>query len=216
MIDVVSTLAIILMVLLINEHLWRKKIIRGEAARKFIHILTGVFVAFWPLYLSWAQIKFLALGAVLFFLAARYTRVFHGIYEVKRRSWGDLIGPGTIVVLAWLEPSVWVFTAAVLHIALADGFAAVIGAKYGRTRLHKIFGNTKSLVGTLTFWLISFAILFAGANFSDIGLTGLTLPLLLWLSAGAAYVENIAPYGFDNFLVPMLIYVVLEPLQAIS
>lgn len=215
MTDVLLTLGVIFLILLLNEYLWRTKILRGEAARKFLHILTGAYVAFWPLYLSWVEIQILALGAILFFMLARFTKFLSSIYAVKRRSWGDLAGPATILILAMLEPSIWVFTAAVLHIAVADGFAALIGNKYGHAKLHRIFGNKKSLIGSLTFWGVSFTILFAGANISDIGLAGLTVPMLIWLSAGAAYLENITPYGFDNLIVPLLIYAVLQPLQAL-
>ena len=213
MIDVLLTLVGIFLVLLLNEYLWRAKILHGEAARKFMHILIGVWGAFWPFYMSWGQIRTIGLVAMGFILFMRLTPYFKSVFDVSRRTWGDVIGPATIVLLTLFEPSVWVFTAAVLHIALADGFAAIAGTKYGKKNQYKIIGNTKSLVGTTVFWIISFSILAAGAMLSQVGLHGLTLPILLWLSAGAAYLENVSPMGFDNLLVPMLIFAVLEPLQ---
>lgn len=216
MADVLLTLVSIFLILLLNEYLWRAKLLRGEAARKFMHILIGVWGAFWPFYMSWGEIRIIGLTAVGFILIMRLTPYFKSVFDVSRKTWGDVIGPGTIVLLTLFEPSVWVYTAAVLHIALADGFAAIAGTKYGKKNQYRIIGNTKSLVGTAVFWMISFGILAAGATFSQVGLQGLTLPLLVWVSAGAAYLENISPYGFDNFFVPMLIFAVLEPLQLVS
>lgn len=215
MFGIVSTLSAVFLVLVLNELLWRKKILKGESARKFIHIIIGIYGAFWPFYLSWQDIQIIGVVALVFILFMRLSGFFNSVYQIKRRSWGDLIGPGTIVLLALLEPSVWVFTAAVLHIALADGFAALVGEKYGQNSRYKILGNTKSVFGTVTFWITSFIILSAGATLATPGLSGLSLPILLGLSATAAYLENISPYGFDNFAVPMLIYLVLQPLQII-
>ncbi len=215
MIAVVATLVIIFFVLLLNEYLWKKSILKGEASRKFIHIIIGVYGAFWPLYLSWVEIQIIALMALLFIILIRLKGLFNSVYAIKRKSWGDMIGPATIIILSLLQPAEWIFAAAVLHIALADGLAAVLGEKYGKKSRYKIVGNTKSVVGTLTFWIVSVIILVFTVILAPSGLSGLSLPILVWLSAGAAYLENISPYGFDNFLVPMLIYAALQPLQLI-
>lgn len=214
MFSIALSLAGIFAVLLANEYLWRKKALKGETARKFLHIIIGSFVAFWPLYMDWLAIQVLALAATIFFLIMRYTRFFRGVYEVKRRSWGDLIGPATIVVLALLEPSPTVFAAAVLHISLADGFAAVIGSTYGTRSKYKILWNTKSITGTITFWLASFSILVWGMVLNPGEFGDLALPVLLWLPLMTAFLENISPYGFDNLFVPLLVAVILQYLQA--
>lgn len=213
MTDVAVTLFIIFLTLVLNEYLWRKKLLHGEAARKFVHILIGMWGAFWPFYLEWAEIVFICALAVAFFGIMRIVPYFKSFYDIKRKSYGDIIGPATIGLLALIQPSVWVFTAAVLHIALADGFAAVIGTKYGWRRQYKILGNIKSIIGTAVFWTVSLGILASGAILAEPGLNGLSLFVLLWLSAGAAYLENISPFGLDNLFVPLLIVAVLQPLQ---
>lgn len=210
---VISTLVIIFVVLVINEFLWREEVLSGEAARKLVHILIGAWAAFWPLYMTWSEVQIIGAIAVAAFVFMRFTPFFKSVFDVERRSWGDIGGPAAIVILATLEPSEWVFVAAILHIALADGFAALLGSKYGKKSQYKVIGNTKSLVGTAVFWLISFAILVTGAAFAETGLSGLSVSLLAWTSAGAAYLENISPFGLDNLTVPLLIVLILEPLQ---
>lgn len=216
MIALVGILLALFSILLVNEWLWKKKIIEGELARKSVHISIGTFGAFWPFFMPWQHIQIIALAAVIFIIFMRKAKVFNSIYGVKRRSWGDLIAPITIGVIAMFEPSKWIFAAAVLHIALADGLAAVIGTRYGKHNTYKVFWNTKSVIGTMTFWIVSLSILVWALVLNPPVVTGLTLPVLLWLPLMAASVENISPFGFDNLFVPLLVVGALGPLQFIG
>lgn len=215
MIIIVGACAFVFSILLLNEWLWQNKIIKGELARKFMHISIGTFGAFWPFFMSWHQVRVIALISVLFIILIRTFKIFGSVYDIERKSWGDLIGPVTIGLLAVIEPSTWIFTAAVLHIALADGLAAVIGSKFGKKNSYKIFWNKKSIAGTLTFWIVSFSILAWVLILNPLEFSGLTMTTLLWLPLLAASVENISPFGSDNFFVPLLIFTVLSPLTAV-
>ncbi len=215
MIIVLSTLAFVFATLLLNEYLWKKKILKGEGSRKFIHILIGSYGAFWPFFMTWNQIRFIAFSAVCFFLFMRASGIFHSVYSVRRKSWGDLIGPGAIGVLALFEPTKLVFAAAVLHIALADGLAAVIGTRYGKGNTYKVLWNKKSVVGTTTFIIISFNILVWLFVRGEIGFTPITLPALFIIPFSAAYIENIAPWGSDNLFVPLTVIALLGTLQIV-
>jgi phytol kinase len=209
MILVVGILFLIYGLLVLNEILWRKKIIHGELARKPMHIIVGTFGAFWPFFMSWNQIAIISFVSVLATLFIRKSGKFKSVYDINRHSWGDLIGPTTIGAIALLEPSKWVFVAAVLHIALADGLAALIGARYGKNNKYKVFGHTKSVAGTLAFWVVSFSILAWLVAFGPLEFNGLSLAIILWLPLVAAAFENMSPFGSDNFFVPVLIVGVL-------
>lgn len=213
MVIIVGACAFVFCILLLNEWLWRKQIIKGELARKFMHICAGTFSAFGPFLMSWHQLRIVMLMSIFFIILMRIFHIFKSIYDIKRRSWGDLIGPITIWLLAVIETQKWVFVAAVLHIALADGLAAVIGCKYGKKNSYKVLWGKKSIVGTLTFWVVSFSILAWVLILSPPEFSGFTLTTLLWLPIMGALVENISPFGSDNFFVPILIVIVLSPLQ---
>ncbi len=213
MIIVLATLAFVFATLLLNEYLWKKKVLKGEGSRKFMHILIGSYGAFWPFFMSWRQIQMIALLAVLFIVFMRTTGIFHSVYSVRRKSWGDLIGPATIGILALFEPTKLVFAAAVLHIALADGLAAVIGTRYGKNSTYKVLWNKKSVVGTVTFIIISFNILVWLFVRGEVGFTPITLPALFIIPFSAAYIENIAPWGSDNLFVPLTVIALLGSLQ---
>jgi hypothetical protein len=53
MLAVILSLLAVLIVLLLDEYLWRKKIIHGELKRKLVHIAVTSFVAFWPWIMGW-------------------------------------------------------------------------------------------------------------------------------------------------------------------
>lgn len=79
----------VLTILLVSEILWRLQTVRGENARKFVHIATGCFVAMWPLFLSWREIQVIAL---LFLATIIITRslnhyVESDAYKKARHLW---------------------------------------------------------------------------------------------------------------------------------
>lgn len=206
------TLAIvgIVLVLLTAELLWRRKAISGETGRKFVHIVAGSFIAFWPYFLSWPQIEILAAGGLVLTIIARWTGLFHVGFDVKRRGLGEVFFPVGVGFAALISNSPLVFTIAILHLSLADGFAAIVGLRYGMRRKYKVWSYLKTVVGTLTFWFISSLIVLA-ATFSSQQLPHWPLwPVLIWLPVAATLVENVAISGLDNVAVPLLVIVVLR------
>lgn len=214
MISTLLAIAGIFVLLIASEILWRKRLIRGEAARKLIHITTGTFIAFWPYFLSWATIYFVAGLFVAVIVLSRYFNVFRSIHSVTRKTWGELFFPVGIAVAAAFSKSEAIFMAAVLHISLADGLAGLVGQTYKRARTYVVFGSQKSLQGTLTFWLTSIAILL-GFMMIETPLNMTTgLSIIIWLPLISTIIENSAPFGSDNVLVPAFIIVTLNILQA--
>jgi phytol kinase len=194
----------------LNDWLWRKKILRGEFARKFVHITTGVFTATWPFYMEWRQIQIIWLLGVIFIVLGRRYKIFRSVHDVERLSWGDVLGPFTLGALTLFEPHKAVFSAVVLHVAIADGLAAIIGVKYGKNNQYKVMGATKSIAGSLAFLVCSILINLGLYSFSGLGFGPYGLLALLLLSVGAAMVENIAVRGLDNVLVPVYVLAMLE------
>ncbi len=72
---VIFTVLAVFLVLLGSELWWRKHITHSEFSRKFVHITVGSFVAFWPFYLSWGQIRLLSLGFLIVVGISKYLHV---------------------------------------------------------------------------------------------------------------------------------------------
>lgn len=202
-------------ILLVSEFLWRKKIVKGERARKFIHILAGVWMAFWPFYLPFDGIFLLGTFSLVLLLYSRFTNLFHAIYAVKRTTYGEIFFAVGIMTCAFIAKDAWIFTTAILLLALADGGAAVVGRFWGIGNQYNVFGSKellKSWAGTAAFIILAYVAVLLGvlvggnSTFQDNPHVFLFLPVLL------SAVENVSPFGFDNFATPLLATIILNSL----
>lgn len=205
MVILFSTLAAWSLIILAVEWLWRRGKLRGEYARKTVHILLSVSLAFMPLYLSWNLIQIGAILSILGVVLLRTTKQIQSVYDVKRSSLGDVVGPLAIAIIAFLEPSRSLFAAVVLHIGLADGLAAVVGTRFGKSNQYVVLGSKKSWAGTATFFVCSFMITLGLIMFGPaIGFATLW-PLLVLLPMATTLVENFGVYGSDNALIALTV-----------
>jgi len=195
---------VVALLLLCNEWWWHGKK-HGEASRKFVHITVGTFVAFWPLFLSWSQIEFLSLAFVAVVLVSRQFNIFKSIHSVQRSTWGELYFGAAVGLVALITHQPAIYVVALLHMSLADGWAAIIGHKYGGRFTYRVLGTRKSRLGTLTFLVVSLAILVGFAQQQNIDL-GIWLALI---AGGATILENVAIRGLDNLAIPLFVAVVL-------
>ena len=91
--------------------------------------------------------------------------------------------------------------------SLADGFAAIVGVRYGKANQYKVFGHIKSYVGSLTFFIFSVATLLALTHFSNYHLSSINIAMI---SIAATLIENMGVRGSDNILVPMLVALMIR------
>jgi phytol kinase len=208
-----SLLAIFLL-LLVMEYLWRTGKVHSEVSRKVVHMGTGVMIAFWPLYIKWEIIQLLSVVMLVVVLISHHFHIFKSIHSVKRLTRGEILYPIGIGISAFLEPSPWVFTAAILHLALADGIAAIVGLHFGHKTRYTLISHGKSLVGSAAFFVTSFAI-FVSASFlvSDNALPHL-YGWFLWSALTLTFVENISWYGLDDITVPLSVIIILTVLPS--
>jgi dolichol kinase len=207
------SIGVIFCLLMVSEYLRRVRHMHAEISRKLVHVLVGSFIAFWPFFMSWDTIRILAVALLAVIFLSRELHVFKAIHSVRRRTWGELLFPVSVLLASWLAHSKWVFAAAILHMSLADGFAAIIGTNFGQSTRYRVFGQVKSLAGTVTFILLSFAIT-AWAIHAGIPLRPGLSSVVFWLPLVAALMENIGVFGIDNLFVPMLVLLVLNGLAA--
>ncbi len=216
MLNIILALGPIAIILFVSEILWRKKKLKGEKARKFVHILAGIWFAFWPAYLPMDGI--FVLGCLAFFLLvySRYTKLFHAIYAVRRRTYGDLFYAVSIIICALLAREPWIFTVSVLLMSFADGMAAIVGRYWGEGNRYFVFGFKelqKSCVGTITYIVSCVAIITIGlAIGGDSAISQNILLAFIVLPIMCTVIENISPYGFDNLFVPIFSTILLNTL----
>lgn len=197
----------IFLALVISEALWRAKILRGEAARKSLHIIIGSYVASWPFYISFEEIQLISIALLAVVALSHKLKIFHAIIDIKRRSWGDLLYALGIGITATLTDQPWIFAIAILHMSLCDGLAGLIGNHYGKKNRYYILGQPKSLVGSLVFAASSFVVLllFVPSNLGvSLGAYIFVIPII------ATLIESIGIYGSDNLMVPIVLVYLLN------
>lgn len=204
MLEIVLSLTAILALLVFSELLWRKGQLEPETARKAIHILAGSFIAFWPLYMSWREIQILSLILLVGVFASYQFGVFGAIHKVKRRTSGELWYPLGIGLASTLTIQPWIFAVAVLHLSLADGFAAVIGKKYA-ARHYRIGDHTRSFLGSFAFLVISFSLCIFAFFILRNELPGVSLAVFAVTPFLATAVESVSRHGLDNVFVPFVV-----------
>lgn len=194
--------------LLMTELLWRTNLLRGESARKTVHIVVGTYVAFWPFIISFELIRLISVAFLMVVFMSLYFGIFRAIHGVARETWGEVLFAVGIGMIATLTDQPWVFAACILHMGVADGFAALFGMRWGKGNRYMVFGHQKSIVGSTTFWICSLII--TGITIYNLPyLHGNAQTLLLWLPFAAVFAENIGIGGTDNVLVPLIVYISL-------
>lgn len=196
-----SVLAIFL-VLLGSEYGWRRHWLANEFGRKFVHISVGTFVAFWPFFLSWTQIRLMSLAFIAVVAVSNYFKLFHAINSVQRPTFGEIFFALSVGLLTFITHSKWAYAASILQMSLADGFAAVVGTRFGRDNKYHLLGHLKSAAGTLTFFIISLGILI---GYMALVPGGISWPVIVFGALAATLLENLAAFGLDNLVVPVFI-----------
>lgn len=196
-----------LLTLLVAEYGYRRRWWHGEGARKLVHIAVGVQAAIWPLHLDWFEIRVISITLTIGFIVCMRLRLFQSIGTVKRLSYGEVLFTLMIGALTLVTDSAATYAAAILHLSLADGLAALIGQRFGRQNSYIVLGHRKSIAGTGAFFVTSLGILTAYSLLAPAG-------LVWWAVVGGAIVatalENVGAFGSDNILVPAFVVAMLE------
>ncbi len=202
----------ILGTLLAMEYCWRKKLLHIETTRKIIHTMTGVIIAFLPFVVTYHVIKILAIGLLGIILLSYKFQIFQSIHAVKRVTVGEILYPIGVGVCAFLEPASWVFTAAILHLALADSAASLAGHRWGKRTTYYIVTHGKSLVGSMAFFYTSMAIFAAAYLLVDHSNLPDPFTLLIILPFVLTLLENVSLLGSDDVTIPVAVIVMLSAL----
>ena len=192
-------LIIIFLIAFISKKIFPKK---KELIRKIVHIGTGPIIPLaWWLNLSKESAIGLASIITILLVVNHRSRLLPAIEDVPRKSFGTIaygLSITILIMLFWPEHASAV-TAGVLVMAFGDGLAGLIGKEI-KSQNWKIFGQQKSVAGTLTMGLIGAIVLF-----SINAITGQQLGVIhvFTISSLAVILEQISFWGIDNLTVPI-------------
>ncbi len=211
MLAIIACLSGVLALLVLSELLGRKKILRGDPQRQFVHITVGSYIAFWPWLVSFDTIAWLGAAMLAVVLLNRRKKLADFYTKVDRKSYGDIFYALAVIFGALLADEKIFFALAMLTMALGDGLANVVGQRYGKKWKYQFLGHTKTVLGSMTVWLVSMSVLGVGLLFAQemVDYSAYTT-LLLVVPPLLVLVENTAIWGLDNLVVPIAVLLALN------
>lgn len=197
--------------LIVIAELWRRfGNPKPEHTRKLVHLGGGVACLFFPFLIDspWVVLA-MALPLTILFVAGSRLGFLKSLHGVARKSRGAEYYPlAVFLVFVLTRGRPWLYLAAVLVLAVADAFAALIGSRYGVVR-YEVENETKSLEGSLVFLVIAFLAI----HLPVLLMTNLPRPVCvlaaLLVAALVTGFEAISLEGADNLFVPLAVVVIL-------
>ncbi len=208
--NILICLAGVFVILVTHEFLRRKKLLKPEFRRKFVHASVGTFIAFWPWLLSWNTIQILGAAMLLGVLVNRKYKLIH-FNDPRKGDYGDILFAAVIIVCAMLTDVRIFFAIAMLQMSIADTLAALVGKSVRRTWQYFVFGQPKTVIGSMTFWTTSLIIFGIGGLLAHGTIPFEHYPILLLAAPPAlTFLEAVSVKGTDKFTVPLATIIALN------
>lgn len=187
---------------------------RPSLSRKFVHIMVGNMVFFMPFFTSPSiMVWFITIPATIgVFLLTDYSPIkIPNTVTDSGHALGlfyyTLIWTILLIIFGVYSNNLWVVALGIGALVYGDGFASLIGAKFGRIK-YTISGGEKTVAGSLAmFVVVGVMSIFIWAFYQFVvGYPGMPelqtkFGLILLISAISTIIEAITPGGFDNISV---------------
>jgi phytol kinase len=204
--------------LLVIAEVWiRTGTAKPEWTRKLVHLGGGVIGLALPFLIDSALVVFILTASLSsLFLLGEKTGLMKSLHGVERKSRGSEYYPLAIfLVFVLVGDKPWLYLSAVLVLALADAFAAIIGSKYGVLR-YEVEDEFKSVEGSLVFFFVAFM----AVHLPMLLMTDLPRPVCVLSALLVAMLvtlfEAISLRGTDNLFVPVAVVFVLQKITTKS
>ncbi|KAA0005073.1 MAG: phosphatidate cytidylyltransferase [Thermoplasmata archaeon] len=170
-------------------------------SRKFLHIMVGNIFFILPLFEHAWVMSFVAAAPfiILTFLVSPYS-------PLKIVSETSAAGHGMGLVyyaISWTVLAYAFFNRpeiiaiGIVAMSYGDGFASLIGTKIGK-RKYNIFGDEKSIEGSISMFIITILVSLVALYYYDVGIN---IFVVVAISFVATLVEGLTPKGLDNLTV---------------
>ncbi|MDX1739907.1 MAG: DUF92 domain-containing protein [Rhodothermales bacterium] len=193
----------------------RLKAVEAEASRSFVHIIMGVAAALLPIWFPSPNPFYPVAAVALIVTAVDGSRgMLHSIHGVERKTSGTAAFAASFIVAAALCWSIapersFIFSSAMLVLALADPLAADVGARNRRSAAdgRKTFrGSIAFLVATT---VIVSGVLAVTGEWADRSLNMIVLAAVC-CSLAAAAAEHVVDRGYDNLAIVVAVCTTLH------
>ncbi len=190
----------------------------AEVARKTIHVMMGLACAAFPwLFERALPVWTLAVVVTMLLGLVRMLPVLRNgmgsaLHGIERPSYGEVFfAPAVAAVFALAGGDLYLYLIPVLVLTIADAAGALFGTRWGRRRYGSGEGF-KTVEGSIIFWFTAFL-----CGFLPLMLGGrVDVTHALWIAVIlgilAMMAEGISDRGFDNLVIPVGCFFMLEKL----
>ena len=198
------TIYVLLLICLfaITDFIKDRLLINPNSSRKIVHIASCITVCTFPYTLQNIEIYLICFIFVIITSFTKHKGVFKSIHSVNRITFGAEAYPIGVLIATYcflpLDKTAFIY--GILVGGFSDSMASVIGKYYGYREIV-VFGQKKSLGGSLSFFIttviISYSIIFIlGIEMNIISI--LIIAFILTLA------ELVQTFGLDNVTIPVL------------
>ena len=200
-IGIFASIAYIFLIIFISTLISKK---HSELSRKVVHI--GV-CNWWIIVIIFFNNVVLASIVPALFCIINYISYKKDIFKSMERDDKKSLGTIyyaisclalTLLSFLWFKNKLYAGIG-LLTMGYGDGLAALIGNKF-KSFEFKIFGNKKTILGSVTMFVVSFIVI----SILALCYGQFNLPAILLVSGVATIIEACSPFGLDNLTVPII------------
>ena len=179
-----------------------------EISRKILHIMVGNIAFLLPIFVTREIMAFVAAAPfiLLTFLMSPRTPIksIRGKTSAAGHGMGLVYYSITWTILAYVFfNNMVVIVIGILAMSYGDGFASIIGVKFGQKK-YNVFGEEKSYIGSFAMFVFTFITMIIALLYYEISITFYVLLALAFIALIASIVEGLTPKGLDNLTVPFI------------
>ena len=182
--------------------------LESEDSRKIVHVSSLLTVCTWPFFLENYGIYIICILFILINIYTKKAGMFKAVHTVRRATIGAEILPVGIMISTFffLPENRTSFIYGILIVCFSDLMAELVGKKL-KFYEYKIFGQKKSLGGSIAFFISTFLI--TSGMLIYLG-TDIIISHVMIISVLLCLVEALHTFGLDNFTLPVVSSIVFN------
>ena len=182
--------------------------LESEDSRKIVHVSSLLTVCTWPFFLENYGIYIICILFILINIYTKKAGMFKAVHTVRRATIGAEILPVGIMISTFffLPENRTSFIYGILIVCFSDLMAELVGKKL-KFYEYKIFGQKKSLGGSIAFFISTFLITSGMLVFLE---TDIIISHVMIISILLCLVEAVHTFGLDNFTLPVVSSIVFN------
>ena len=200
---IITTYVLLLIFLfIVTDFIKHRFLLDSNNSRKIVHIASCVTVCTFPYTLINSEIYLICFIFVIITSFTKYRNIFKSIHSVDRTTFGAEAYPIGVLIATYcflpLDKTAFIY--GMLVGGFSDSIASVIG-KYYKYKEILVFGQKKSLGGSLSFFMTTVIISYLFIFILGIELSIISILIIAFILTMAELVQT---FGIDNVTIPVL------------